>query len=41
MSVVVDFWGDRVEDTLTGYKKLQQFVNDVVPRETKKFDCVK
>lgn len=39
VSIVVDFWGDRVEDTPTGYKKLQRFVNDFVPRETKKFHC--
>ncbi|MFJ5034492.1 hypothetical protein ACIQB5_42060 [Streptomyces sp. NPDC088560] len=39
VSVVVDFWGDRVENTPTGYKKLQRFVNDFVPRETKKLDC--
>ncbi|MBJ7002726.1 hypothetical protein ACFYOR_34420 [Streptomyces griseofuscus] len=41
VSVVVDFWGDRVEDTPTGYKKLLRFVNDFVPRETKKFGCTK
>lgn len=35
----VYFFGDRVENTPTGYKKLQRFVNDFVPRETKKFHC--
>ncbi|MFE3634339.1 hypothetical protein [Streptomyces sp. NPDC059168] len=33
--------GDRVDDTPKGYKKLQSFVNDFVPRETKKFGCTK
>ncbi|MEV6838642.1 hypothetical protein AB0N17_29710 [Streptomyces sp. NPDC051133] len=39
MSFGVDFFGDRVENTPTGYKKLQSFVNEFVPRETKKFHC--
>ncbi|SFY50751.1 hypothetical protein STEPF1_04006 [Streptomyces sp. F-1] len=39
MSVEVDFWGDRVENTPTGYKKLQRFLNSFVPEETKKFGC--
>ncbi|MGW4561401.1 hypothetical protein ACWEN3_02995 [Streptomyces sp. NPDC004561] len=39
VSVVVDFWGNRVEDTPAGYKKLLRFVNDFIPRETKKLDC--
>ncbi|MFE5375481.1 hypothetical protein [Streptomyces mirabilis] len=41
MSFVVDFSGDRVENTSTGYKKLQRFIDDFVPQETKKFDCTK
>ncbi|MER6027920.1 hypothetical protein [Streptomyces sp. NPDC001851] len=39
MTFGIDFFGDRVENTPTGYKKLQRFVNDFVPRETKKFHC--
>ncbi|MFB8177730.1 hypothetical protein ACFC8N_17040 [Streptomyces sp. NPDC055966] len=39
MTFGVYFFGDRVENTPTGYKKLQRFVNDFVPRETKKFHC--
>lgn len=39
VSVVVDFWGDRVEDTPSGYKKLLRFVNDFVPRQTKNLHC--
>ncbi|MEU4931072.1 hypothetical protein AB0G54_31985 [Streptomyces yokosukanensis] len=39
MSFAVYFFGDRVENTTTGYKKLQRFVNEFVPRETKKFHC--
>ncbi|WP_250404696.1 hypothetical protein [Streptomyces cellostaticus] len=39
MSFGVDFFGDRVENTPTGYRKLQRFVNDFVPRATKKFHC--
>lgn len=41
MSFVVDFSGDRVEGTAGGYKKLQRFINDFVPRETQKFDCTR
>ena len=41
MSFVVNFSGDRTEDTPTGYKKLQRFINDFVPKETKKFDCTR
>ncbi|MFI9242380.1 hypothetical protein ACIGXF_07285 [Streptomyces sp. NPDC053086] len=39
MSFVVDFWGDRVEDTPEGYRKLQRFVDVFVPEQTKKFGC--
>lgn len=41
MSFGVYFFGDRVENTPTGYKKLQRFVEALVPRETKKFGCTK
>lgn len=41
MSFEADFWGDRVENTPTGYKKLQRFLEDLVPKETKKFGCTK
>ncbi|KOV62411.1 hypothetical protein ADK64_24035 [Streptomyces sp. MMG1121] len=37
----VYFFGDRVENTPTGYKKLQRFVDALVPKETKKFGCTK
>ncbi|MFI2204117.1 hypothetical protein ACH47Z_25700 [Streptomyces sp. NPDC020192] len=37
----VDFFGDRVENTPTGYKKLQRFIDAFVPGETKKFGCTK
>ncbi|MFI1534390.1 hypothetical protein [Streptomyces anandii] len=39
LSVSLDFSGDRVENTPTGYKKLQRFLDDFVPKETKKFGC--
>ncbi|MER6067563.1 hypothetical protein ABT187_01645 [Streptomyces sp. NPDC001817] len=41
LSVSLSLSGDRVEDTPTGYKKLQRFIDDFVPKETKKFDCTK
>lgn len=41
MTFDLSFSGDRVEDTSTGYKKLQRFINDFVPRETAKFGCTK
>ncbi|MFF8995857.1 hypothetical protein ACF09H_39205 [Streptomyces sp. NPDC014983] len=39
VSFDVDFSGARVENSPGGYRKLQRFLNDFVPRETKKFDC--
>ncbi|WP_225835958.1 hypothetical protein [Streptomyces sp. NK08204] len=39
MSFAVYLFGDRVENTPTGYKKLQRFIDALVPRETKKFGC--
>ncbi|MGW4319486.1 hypothetical protein ACWEMW_09855 [Streptomyces sp. NPDC004684] len=41
MTFGVYFFGDRVENTPTGYKKLQRFLDDFVPKETKKFGCTK
>lgn len=41
MDVTVDFNGSRVEDSPEGYKKLQRFIEDFVPRETKKYGCTK
>ncbi|MBX9398533.1 hypothetical protein K4749_34375 [Streptomyces sp. TRM72054] len=41
MSFVFYFRGDRVEDTREGYKKLQRFVDDFVPRQTDRYDCIK
>jgi hypothetical protein len=41
MTFDLSFSGDRVEDTSTGYKKLQRFINDFVPRETAKFGCTR
>jgi hypothetical protein len=41
MSFAVYFWGDRVDKTPDGYKKLQRFVNDFVPKQTEKFGCTK
>lgn len=40
MSFDIYFRGDRVDGTPSGYKKLLNFVNDFVPQEAKKFDCV-
>ncbi|MFF1835327.1 hypothetical protein ACFVXE_14120 [Streptomyces sp. NPDC058231] len=39
MSFTFFFRGARVEESAGGYKKLQHFIDDFVPRETKKFDC--
>ena len=39
MTVEIDFLGDRVENTPTGYKKLLRFVDEFVPQVTKKFGC--
>lgn len=39
MSFEIDFMGERVEETPTGYKKLMPLVNAFVPQATKKFDC--
>ncbi|MFD3474519.1 hypothetical protein [Streptomyces sp. NPDC058695] len=35
----VQFAGDRVEDSSSGYKKLQRFLDDFVPAVTKKVEC--
>ncbi|MGW6397459.1 hypothetical protein [Streptomyces sp. NPDC055134] len=35
----VSFHGDRVEDSGSGYKKLQRFLDDFVPAVTKKVGC--
>ncbi|MFI2432036.1 hypothetical protein [Streptomyces sp. NPDC018693] len=39
MSFAIDFRGDRVEDSAQGYKKLQRFIDDFVPRQTKRYEC--
>ncbi|WP_190181488.1 hypothetical protein [Streptomyces naganishii] len=39
LTVSLYFFGDRVDDTPTGYKKLLRFVDDFVPKQTKKFGC--
>ncbi|UWE13346.1 hypothetical protein [Actinacidiphila bryophytorum] len=39
ISFAIYFSRDRVENTPTGYRKLLRFVNDFVPKETKKFNC--
>ncbi|MFI2432033.1 hypothetical protein [Streptomyces sp. NPDC018693] len=39
MSFMFFFSGDRVEDTSSGYKKLQHFINDFVPRQTARYKC--
>ncbi|MFF9407351.1 hypothetical protein ACF1B0_17770 [Streptomyces anandii] len=39
LSVSLDFSGGRVENTQTGYQPLQRFLDDFVPKETKKFGC--
>ncbi|WP_432584611.1 hypothetical protein ABVG11_00815 [Streptomyces sp. HD1123-B1] len=41
VSVVLDFYGERVDESPTGYKKLLRFVNDLVPGLTKNFHCTK
>ncbi|MFE3181617.1 hypothetical protein ACFXKR_12155 [Streptomyces violascens] len=41
MTFGVDFFGDRVENTPTGYEKLQPFIDDFVAKETKRFGCAK
>ncbi|MFF0969854.1 hypothetical protein ACWDQO_26855 [Streptomyces sp. NPDC003703] len=41
MSFAVYLYGDRVENTTTGYKKLQRFLDDFVPQVTKRFECTK
>lgn len=41
LSVVVKLAGSRVEDTPDGYKKIQPFIEDLVPREAKKYGCTK
>ncbi|MFJ7944357.1 hypothetical protein ACIQ6K_12025 [Streptomyces sp. NPDC096354] len=39
LSFDIYFAGERVEDTPEGYRKLQRFVEDFVPNETKKWGC--
>ena len=39
MSFVFHFRGDRVEDAPGGFRKLQRFIDDFVPAETKRFKC--
>ncbi|NGO73857.1 hypothetical protein [Streptomyces boncukensis] len=39
MQFVLDLNGERVNDSPTGYKKLQKFANDFVPNATKKYGC--
>lgn len=35
----ISFFGDRVENTPNGYKKLRPFIDDFVPKQTQKFGC--
>ncbi|NGO73351.1 hypothetical protein [Streptomyces boncukensis] len=39
MQFVLRLNGDRVDESPTGYKKLQRFANDFVPNVTKKYGC--
>ncbi|OIK25889.1 hypothetical protein [Streptomyces malaysiense] len=41
MTFGIYFFGDRVENTPNGYKKLRPFIDDFVPKETKKFGCTR
>ncbi|WP_329572492.1 hypothetical protein [Streptomyces sp. NBC_01361] len=39
MTFNVQFAGDRVADSSSGYKKLQRFLDDFVPAVTEKVEC--
>ncbi|MYW15447.1 hypothetical protein [Streptomyces sp. SID161] len=41
MTFGIYFFGDRVENSPTGYKKLQRFIDDFVPKQTRKFGCTR